>query len=584
MKKIFVILICFLLLIGCTPVEKVVTGEYSGVGKGKNGDVEIKITLDGSVITDAKVIKTSETEGYKEASDKILKEIVARNMLEVDTVSGATYTSKATLEAVTNALKAAGLSAKDLKPNPTNSSNTKKDSIKEKHKLVIVGAGGAGMIAAIEAKLNGLDDVILIEKMPFVGGNTLISGAEMAAPGNDKQKAEGIKDSAELFYQDVLKGKGDPKLIRILADNALAASKWLTNEIGVEWEKELMFFGGHSVKRSLVPLGARGSEPVSKLKKKLEELKIPVYLNTKATELITNGKHQVIGVKASSNKADYEFDAEAVILTTGGFGNNLAMRKQYDKNVDEKVLSTNAKGIDGDGIVMAQKIGADLVGMEYIQLYPVCNPETGALLYVDDARLVGKTIIVNKEGKRFVEELNTRYAISMAVKAQSDSFGYELMTKQAAIEAGVIKNHQAEVDELKAKGYLIEANSLKEVADKMGVNANNLEATVKKWNEYVAGGKDLEFNKRGTLYKIEQGPYWLVKFAPAVHHTMGGIKIDEHTHVIDTEGNIIKGLYAAGEVTGGIHGNNRLGSAAIADITVFGRIAADTVIKEINNK
>lgn len=583
MKRIITLLVSLFLVFGCSSKQAVSSlkdGTFTGVGKGRNGDVKISISIKDSTIVDAEVVETKETAGYGEASTIILNKVIETNSLVVDAVSGATFTSNATFEALKNALSEAGGDESSLAKKTVEETSKEKETIKESHQIVVVGAGGAGMIAAIEAKLNGAEDVVIIEKMPFVGGNTLISGAEMAAPGNDLQKQEGIEDSADLLYEDVLKAGGNPDLIRVLADNALNDSKWLSEVVNVEWENELMFFGGHSVKRSLIPLGARGTEPVGKLKKKIEELNIPVMLNTKATELIVNEKNEVIGLKAEGEKANYEFETKGVILTTGGFGNNVEMRKKYDPNVDESVLSTNAKGIDGDGIIMASNIGADLVGMEYIQLYPVCNPETGALLYVDDTRLKGMTIMVNKEGKRFVEELNTRYAISMAVKAQTGSVGYELMTKKAAEEAGVLLNHKSEVDDLMEKGYLVEADTLAEVAEKMGVDAKTLEETVKVWNGYVDGGKDLEFNKRGTLYKIEEGPYWLVKFAPAVHHTMGGIKIDTQTHVLDKDGNVIKGLYAAGEVTGGIHGNNRLGSVAITDITVFGRIAGQTATSE----
>lgn len=581
MRKIITLLITLFLVCGCAPKtdsSALANGTFSGSGKGKNGDVTVSITIKDNVITEAIVTDSKETAGYNTASEVILEKIIQTNSLEVDGVSGATYTSNATFEAVRNALSAAGGSEADLVKKEVSSNNGEKETITESHQIVVVGAGGAGMIAAIEAKLNGAE-VILIEKMPFVGGNTLISGAEMAAPNNDLQIKEGIEDSADLFYEDVLKGGGDPALIRVLADNALKDSKWLSEEINVVWEDELMFFGGHSVKRSLIPLGARGTEPVSKLKAKLEELNIPVYLNVKATELILNENNEVIGVKAEGEDTNYNFDAKAVILTTGGFGNNVEMRKKYDPTVDESILSTNAKGIDGDGIIMAEAVGADLVDMEYIQLYPVCHPTTGALLYVDDARLMGMTIMVNKEGKRFVEELNTRYVISMAVKAQTGSVAYELMTKKDAEAAGVLENHKSEVDDLMANGFLVEG-TLEEVAKQMEIDYETLKQTVDTWNTYVENGKDLDFNKRGTLYSLEEGPYWLLKFAPAVHHTMGGIKIDPSTHVIDVNGNVIKGLYAAGEVTGGVHGNNRLGSVAITDITVFGRIAGKTAAEE----
>ena len=266
------------------------------------------------------------------------------------------------------------------------------------------------MTAAIEAKAAGAD-VIVIEKMPWVGGNTLISGAEYAAANNWIQKEEGIEDSVELHIEDTLKGgdyKAKEELVRTLCENALAGAEWLRDEVGVVWEDNLMFFGGHSVKRSLVPLGASGKEIVTKLHKKAQEMDIPIYVSTKATKLITDDSGKVIGVRAEGENTNYTFHTnKAVIIATGGFGSNVEMRMKYNPEIDEKILSTNTKGSTGDGIVMAEEVGANLVDMEYIQTYPICDPLSGALLYFDDARLYGYTVIVNKEGKRSLKNWKT---------------------------------------------------------------------------------------------------------------------------------------------------------------------------------
>lgn len=556
------------------------TGSFEGVGKGRNGDIVLNVTLKDDVIESIECVKNDETIGYADSIKTLSDAVIAKNSLEIDAAAGATYTSNGFFEAMEDALNKAGLKPEDLKAKDSNA-DAEKENIEETHRIVVVGGGGAGLVASISAKLSGADDVVLLEKMPFVGGNTLISGSEYAAPGNWLQAKENIEDSADKLYEDMLSQGGDPKLIRVLADNALKDAEWLRDEVGVEWTDELMFFGGHSVKRSLIPLGATGTEIITKLKAHADKLGVDIRLNTRATELIADENGNVVGVKAENDKQNITFHTKAVILTTGGFGNNVEMRKANDPNVDEKVLSTNAAGIDGDGIIMAQKVGAGTVGMEYIQLYPICNPVTGALLYVDDTRLMGKTIIVNKEGDRFVEELGTRYEMSMAIKAQTGSVAYELMTKKAAEESGVLVNHLPEVNDLLDTGLMAECATIQECAETMGVNADELMKTVEKWNGFVKNGKDEDFNKRGTLYAIDEvGPYWLVKVAPAVHHTMGGIAIDTETHVLKEDGSVIPGLYAAGETTGGIHGKNRLGSCAITDITVFGRIAGETAVNE----
>ena len=455
-----------------------------------------------------------------------------------------------------------------------------KTLVKEEYDVVVIGAGGAGFAAAIEAKLAG-KNVLIIEKMPAVGGNTLISGAEYAAPANWIQEKQGLKDSADLMYEDVLKGgdnKNNPELVRVLVDNALAGAEWLRDECGVIWEDDLMFFGGHSVKRSLIPLDASGVEIIKKMSKKAEELGVKLYVDTKAVELITKDG-AVVGVKAEGKDNDYEFSATNTIITTGGFGSNLEMRVKYNKDMDEKILSTNTVGSTGDGIIMAEKIGANLVGMEYIQTYPICDPLTGTLLYFDDARLYGHTVIVNLEGKRFVEELGRRDVMSMAIKAQTGNACYEIVDQTGFDKSKLLENHGPEIEYLYENKLLVKADTLDGVAEFFGINKENLKETIANYNKYVDEGKDPEFNKRSLPSKVETGPYYMIKAVPAVHHTMGGIEINTNAEVIGTDGKVIKGLYAAGEVTGGVHGTNRLGSDALADIIVFGRIAGQNASK-----
>jgi urocanate reductase len=419
--------------------------------------------------------------------------------------------------------------------------------------------------------------------MPMAGGNTLISGAEYAAPNNWIQEKEGIKDSVEQFTQDMIKGgdaKNNPELVKVVAENALDGAKWLRDEVGVRWEDNLMFFGGHSVKRSLVPVGASGKEMINKQLAKVKSLKIPVLYETPATELITDEKGKVVGVKAESEDKKYTFKTnKAVVLTTGGFGSNLEMRMKYNPEIDEKVLSTNTVGSTGDGIIMAEKVGAALDGMQYIQTYPICDPLTGTLLYFGDARMYGHTIMVNKEGKRFVEELDRRDVISMAIKKQTGSVCYQLLDQKGLDDSNLVEPHAAEIEYLYKNKLLVKADTIEEAAKFFDIDAKELKATVERYNGYVKAGKDEEFNKRSMPFPIEKGPFYILKAAPAVHHTMGGVKINTNAQVLNKEGKVIEGLYAAGEVTGGIHGTNRLGSNALADITVFGRIAGKNAAK-----
>ena len=582
-KKILSLMFCAALTVSIFGAE-FKEGTYVGEAKGYRGEIKVEVKTSKNKIEEVKVVKNTDTPIISDAAaKKVPEQIVKYQSLRVDGVSGATGTSRALTSAVRNALKNSGADLKELNKKPVIES---KKLVKETQKkdVVVIGAGGAGLIAANEAKNNGAQNVIVLEKMAFAGGNTLISGGEYAAPNNWVQVKKGLKDSNDTFYNDILKGgdnEGNPKLVRVLADNALNGAEWLKDYINMTFEDRQMFFGGHSVERSLVPLGATGVEMISKLLAKAEELNIPVLYETPAVELIVD-KGRVTGVKALSEDKEYTFLAkDGVILASGGFGSNLEMRVKYNKDVDENILSTNTVGITGDGITMAEKIGAQLEDMPFIQTYPTCDPISGALLYFGDVRLIGGSILINQEGKRFVEELERRDVISMAIKNQTGNAAYQFCDEAQVKLSGVAEHHADEMNYLFNNKLLVKADTIKEAADFFGIDAAELEKTVEKYNQYAKDGKDLEFNKRGKLTPFEaKGPFYIMKAVPAVHHTMGGVKIDENARVINTKGEIIKGLYGAGEVTGDIHGTNRLGSDAIADITVFGRIAGQNVVKD----
>ena len=536
--------------------------------KGYKGDVTAKVTFDGDKIASIDV-DHQETEGLgKDAIEKLIPQIIDNQSINVDTISGATFSSNALINAVSAAITASG---RDVTDYQKEIAEKEKTATSKDVDVVVVGGGGAGFAAAVEAKENGAN-VVLLEKLPQVGGNTLISGGEMAAPANELQKEEGIEDSKELFAEDVKKAGGNPELIDVLADHATEDAYWLRDEIGVKWLDSLMFFGGHSVKRSLIPAAHSGNELIKNYLKKCEELGIEVITEADVKEILTEDK-KIVGVKAETPDGDLTVNAKSVVLATGGFGANDEMTYENDHEIDEHVQSTNSPGATGDGIIMAEALGADTVDMDKIQLYPVCDPETGRLLYVGDTRLVGGALLVNKEGNRFVEELATRREISLAIKEQTDYVGYLIWDEKSNETTGTMASNPQEAEEQFEKGNLFKADTIEELADHFGIDKDQLLETVKTFNENSKKEEDPDFNLRMLGWTIEEGPFYMLKAAPAVHHTMGGLKINKEAQVLDKGGNPIEGLYAAGEVTGGIHGSNRLGSAAIADITVFGRIA-----------
>lgn len=541
-----------------------------GTAKGYKGEVVAHVSFDGDKISNIHV-DHHETEGLGAAAiDKMVPQIIENQSVNIDSVSGATSSSKALIEAVSAAITAAGHNIEDYQEDFTSTDKERTDATKDVD-VVVVGGGGAGFAAAVTAKENGAD-VVLLEKMPQVGGNTLISGGEMAAPANELQEKEGIEDSKELFAEDVKEAGGNPELIDVLADHATEDAYWLRDDIGVKWLDNLMFFGGHSVKRSLIPEAHSGNELIKNYLKKCEELGIEVITDADVKEILTED-NKVAGVKAETPDENLTVNAKSVVLATGGFGSNDEMTYENDHEIDEHIKSTNSPGATGDGIVMAEALGADTVDMDKIQLYPVCDPETGRLLYVGDTRLVGGALLVNKEGDRFVEELATRREISLAIKDQTDHVGYLLWDEKSNETTGTMASNPQEAEEQFEKGNLVKADTIEELAEHFDIDKDELLKTVERFNENSKKEEDPDFNLRMLGWTVEEGPFYMLKAAPAVHHTMGGLKINKEAEVLTKDDQVIDGLYAAGEVTGGIHGSNRLGSAAIADITVFGRIA-----------
>lgn len=337
-----------------------------------------------------------------------------------------------------------------------------------------------------------------------------------------------------------------------------------------------MQFGGHNIKRSIIPITHSGSEMTTKLTNRVNGMDDIVLIdNTKAVELVTDDAGAVTGVKVENPVTGdtSEVKCKAVVLATGGFGSNVDMRVKYNPEMDDKILSTDSVAAQGDGIVMAEKIGADTIDMEYIQTYPVCDPETGALLYVGDVRLENHGILVNREGDRFVQELDRRDVISNGIKNQTDGVAFLLFDQAAADETGLLKQHADEYENSEARGVIVKGDTLEDVAKAQGVDAAELQKTVEKWNQYCADGKDPDFGYSAEMNVIGDGPYYLMACKPAVHYTMGGLHITPEAEVLTVEGTPIAGLYAAGEVAGHKMGTNRLGSCSMTDIYTFGRIA-----------
>ena len=550
-----------------------------GTGVGKHGDITVAVTFDNGKIQDIKVVKTAENPILAQKVFTELKdEIVAQNSTELDMISGATFSSKGFVDAVNDAAKKAGvtLGKADKKALKKVARDLPKTS---NYDVVVVGAGGAGFSAAITAKAAGAN-VVLLEKMPAVGGNSLISGAEMNVAKNWVQPKLGINDdSPELHATDTFKGgdgKGDMKVINVMTHQALDAAKWCRDYLGVQFEDDnLFFFGGHSRKRALIPVGHTGTEFIAKFQAKADELGIPVITNMKAEELIKDKDGRVVGVKAKMDGAEYTFNAKGgVVLATGGFGANPEMVKKYNPKIDERFKTTDAPGTTGEALYMAERAGAELVNMGYIQTYPICDPISGAIELIADARFDG-AIMLNQEGKRFVEELQRRDVLSEAILNQTGRYCWVLWNDNIGKISNTVKAHANEYEAFTKQGIMATCDDLKCIADFTKIPFDQLQATVKRVTDMAGKGNDKDFKHRAGLMDMSQGKYYVIKAVPSTHHTMGGVRINEKAEALTAEGKVIPGLWAAGEVTGVTHGTNRLGGNAYTDIIVFGRIAGE---------
>ncbi|GEM_PF-26730 len=546
-------------------LEDAADGTYSATAQGFGGDITVDVILSGGKIADVKIVGDSETPGLGAvAVEKMPAQLLEAQSADVDGVAGATVSTSAIRAAFGDALAKAGVDASTLVKQVAAQTAEKTQETRDVD-VVIVGAGGAGMSAAITAKQQG-KTVLLLEKMPYVGGNTTKATGGMNAAETHYQAEQGITDSVEQFVEDTMKGGhniNNPDLVRTLAEKSADAINWL-DEIGAPLPK-VSFSGGATNARIHAPADGSGvgGYLVNCFSETMEKLGIEVLLETKANEIImVDGA--AAGVKAESPDKELTINAKAVILTTGGFGANEEMYCTYRPDL-RGTVTTNAPGATGDGIVMAQAVGADLVDIDQIQLHPTVEQAT-SMLITEGVRGDG-AILVNQSGVRFVNELLTRDVVSAAELEQEGQYAYVIFDQN-------LREGLKATEKYIKNGIVTEGETIEALAEKLGIDPAVLAKTLADWNDAVAAGEDKEFGRTtGMEHDLSKAPYYAIKVAPGIHHTMGGVKINTNTQVIDTNGNVIPGLFAAGEVTGGVHGGNRIGGNAVADIVVYGRIA-----------
>ena len=592
-----------------------VSGSFTGTAKGM-GEVSVTLTLTDNVITDCTAKGDEETSGIGSVViEQFPGEVVEGNTINLDSISGATITSNAFVEAAKAALTEAGLNPDDYMAKADKTTNG--ETVSYDADVVVIGAGGAGMTAAMTAADAG-QKVVILESQAMVGGNSARATGGMNAAKtvyqdeNEFDQAAGVEktlataaekyadnetitalaktvseqwaayqanptgyfDSVELMELDTMvggKGINDPELVKTLCEGTADAIDWL-DENGITLHN-VSSFGGASVKRIHRPVNEEGkvvsvgAYMIPLLQENCEKRGIDIVLNTTVDTILTDANGAAVGVSGTDKDGNtVVVNAKSVILATGGFGANLDMVTQYKPEL-AGFMTTNAAGAQGQSIEMATAIGAGTVDMDQIQIHPTVEANTAALI-TEGLRGDG-AILVNANGERFIDEVGTRDVVSAAEIAQPGSYSWLIVDQAMADASSVIQGYIK-------KGYTKTGATYEELAKELDVDPAAFANTMETWNSYVEAKNDPDFGRTSFANPLNNGPYYAIKVTAGVHHTMGGVTINSATEVLKEDGTVIPGLFAAGEVTGGVHGANRLGGTAVADFVVFGRIAGES--------
>ena len=610
-------------------------GTYSVTASGHNGKVPMKVTFSKDRIENIDIDTKGETTGIADTVwERMPEQIISGQTLNIDAVSGASDTSRGVLDGVADAVTLAGADPDALKQRPKPAKSDAPKVVEYDADVIVVGGGGTGLSAAATSLQAG-KKTILVEKFPAVGGNTIRTGGPLNASDpewqntfdalagedttlknlmetpDDKIDPEYLDDFHELQgqikeyldsgahflfdskllheIQTYLGGKrtdlkgneihGDYSLVKTLVNNALNSVKWLRS-IGVRFDPdEVAMPVGAKWRRGHKPLENQGYEYISNLKRYVKEQGGAIITDTRVKKLLKEN-NKIVGLEATNtDNQKVIVHANAVILASGGFAANTKIVQQYNTywtKVDDDIATSNSPAITGDGIKLGTDVGADLIGMGFSQMMPVSDPVTGELfsgLQVPPANFV----MVNNKGDRFVDEYESRDVLSQAA---IDNGGLFYLIADENIKGTAYNTSQEKIDEQVEAGTLFKDDTLEGLAKQIKVDPAEFVKTIENYNSYVDAGKDPEFGKDVFDLKVEKAPFYATPRKPALHHTMGGLKIDSSAHVLDAAGKQIDGLYAAGEVAGGLHAGNRLGGNSLADIFTFGRIAAQTAVSE----
>lgn len=558
-------LLAIFIFVGCEKQSDNVTdsddvlmmdGLYEGLGEGRSGMIKLAIEVKDHIIVAINILSQAESKFAQPAENRIIEEVLTRQTIDgVDVVSGATITSQAMLQAIGMAIDASkGVEREDVVYSDTSCD------------IVVVGAGGAGLSAAVQAASMGAH-VIVLEKQGIIGGNTNYSTGGMNAAETSVQSLLGIKDSKQSHFDDTMAGGhflNDSSLVATMVSKAASAIDWLIS-LGADMGN-VGKLAGSSQRRSHKPEGgaAIGPHLMGVLSKAVKAENISIRTRNTVTEL-TEQDGKVTGVRVNTSRGAYGINSKAVIIATGGFGANLSLIGEY--RPEYRTFNTsNHNGATGDAFKWVSPLKVPLVDMDQIQIHP--TGEVGSHLLISEAVRGNGAILVNRQGVRFANEMWTRDKLSDAILAQTGKTAFLVFDQSVRESLAAIENYAQQ-------GLMTEANTVSGLAQAIGLPEVVFVGTMDAYKGYQVAGVDPDFGRiaEDMPCSLDKAPFYAIEVEPVLHHTMGGIKINSKAEVLNRSGFAVPGLYAAGEVTGGVHGANRLGGNAIADIIVFGQIA-----------
>ncbi len=571
-------------------------GTYTGEGKGRNGTITVEVTVKAGKLDAVKVVKHTETVGISDAAvADFPKAIVAAQSTAVDAVAGATMTSEGIRAAVAQAIQKAGGDPAQFATAVVKKKAAKK-LVKENADIVVVGAGGSGISAAVKAETLGAN-VILIEKMPVIGGATALNAGTLIATGSKYQREvmKETKDSPELAYKDIFtvgKNRNDPTLVKMVTERVGGVVDWLIYDMKVPYGPAATQYPDHSANRQLGVTG-RSVNYLNLMREKFLGMGGKLMLQTRAQELIRDDAGKVVGVRATDKDGNtVELSSKAVILASGGYG---AVKSMLPKEMSNYVFY----GLDsetGDGYKMATDIGAGTINLDLVKMYPqgvetVPGHGLAATASSTDTMKKSGAIYVNKLGQRYVDENAALGVLTDMTVAQPDHIAYIVMDAKAwkeyvrkSLEDKLVPNEETLMTWTKivnnGRPVMAVSDNLADAAKTMGVDPEGLAKTVAHWNDMVKAGKDTDFNRKITG-GLGEGPYYIVEQKVRYQTTLGGLKADADLRILDKAGKPIPGLYGAGCVVGGANGADSLTAMMNSWAIVSGVVSAESAVKSI---